>query len=228
MIALLPYDMVGVSAGLSVGLLVGAGYALARISRILGIRAGSIVHELWPPAVSAMLMAAVMLPVDRLLVNPTAHGTVVALLLLAVEGLVALALYTGALVVTAPESVSQLRSLATSALRREGPAASARSGRRVGSAYRERAGLQRDHLGPQRTGADRLSDRIGAEADPRGLGTDRRRRGEGCDGRAGGGDRRPRCADPPHLQGGQRGSGSGAQHRDRTFQGLIRELAGCR
>lgn len=127
MIALLPFGLVGVSAGLSVGLLVGAGYALARISRILGIRAGSIVHELWPPAVSATLMAAVMLPVDRLLVDPTAHGTVVSLLLLAVEGLVALALYTGALVVTAPESVSRLRSLATSALRREGPASSMRS-----------------------------------------------------------------------------------------------------
>lgn len=120
MVALLPFDLVGVVGGLSLGLGVGAVYALARVGRILEISRGSILAQLWPSAVAALAMVAALLPLDRLLVESETHATFAALLLLGAEGALGLAIYAGILVLLAPDTVSQVRSLIATARRRDG------------------------------------------------------------------------------------------------------------
>ena len=120
MVALLPYDLVGVVGGLSIGLAVGAIYALARVGRMLEISAGSLLAQLWPSALAGLAMAAALLPFDRLLTEPESHGTAVALLLLGAEGLIGLAIYAVILILLAPDTISQVRSLIATARRRDG------------------------------------------------------------------------------------------------------------
>lgn len=121
MVALLPFELVGVAAGLSIGVLVGAWYALVRLGRVLGIPGVEMARRIWPPAVAAIVMATAMLPVDRLLIDPPSHGAAVAILLLGAEGLIAALIYLAVLTPLAPDTLSKLRELARTARRRAGP-----------------------------------------------------------------------------------------------------------
>jgi O-antigen/teichoic acid export membrane protein len=120
-IALLPYDLVGVCIGLSLGLLVGAAYALARVGSMIEIPLRTLLAQLWAPAVAGALMVAVTLPLDRLVVQPLDHSTAVALLLIAAEGLLAVAIYAGTVAVLARDTIGQGREM-LAAIRRRGPA----------------------------------------------------------------------------------------------------------
>lgn len=118
MLALLPFDLVGVCAGLSVGMTVGAAYALVRTSRQIGFSAGDVVRALAPPAGAALLMAAVLLPVELLLVEAAERPTAEGILLLGAEAVAGLGLYLGALRLLAPEMTGELTGLVRRLLRR--------------------------------------------------------------------------------------------------------------
>ena len=124
MIALLGLDVIGVCLGLSAGLLVGGAYGLIRLGRILEVPLRSIASAIWPPAVAAMVMAAGLLPLDRLLLRPEDHGTVLALLFIGVEGVLGFVFFMLLLRLLAPQTVTELIGAVQAAARRGEPAAS--------------------------------------------------------------------------------------------------------
>jgi O-antigen/teichoic acid export membrane protein len=118
MIALLPFGLVGVSGGISVGMTVGAIYALVRVHRRIGLRSAGIVRAILPPAAAAVLMAAALLPVEFLVVDAASQPISKGLALLGAEALAGLALYAVALRVFAPAMIHDLTSLITRLIRR--------------------------------------------------------------------------------------------------------------
>lgn len=115
--SLMGFDLVGVAAGFSIGWCAGAAYALSRLGKLLEIPLRDMLRCLWAPAVAAMAMAAILMPIDRLLLDPVSHGVALALLLLAAEGLIATALYAAVLLPLAPDTIPRLREILGSARR---------------------------------------------------------------------------------------------------------------
>jgi len=93
MIALLPFDLVGVCAGLTIGATIGAGYALVIVGRQLEIAPWALVREILPSAIAAIAMAAVLTPIEFLLIQASTHGTIIGLVLLAFEALLGAGIY---------------------------------------------------------------------------------------------------------------------------------------
>lgn len=115
MVALLPLEIVGVALGVSLGSLIGAGYALRRLSRLLEIPLAAIAKQLWPPLTAALVMAAAILPLDRLVLDPADQSTATALLMLAGEGIAALAIYLALLSALVPGTLGRVRELLANA-----------------------------------------------------------------------------------------------------------------
>jgi PST family polysaccharide transporter len=111
MIALLGLDLTGVALGISIGWSIGAAYALYVTGRELGIGLGRIGGQLLAPAVAAAAMVGVVLPLDRLVLDPTSHGTAAALGLIGAEGVCAIAVYALVLLVLRPALPAELRSI---------------------------------------------------------------------------------------------------------------------
>jgi PST family polysaccharide transporter len=103
-IALLPLGLVGVAAAISVSAIGTLLYALRLSGRVTGLGSARLGSELWPPAAASIVMAAVMLPVEHLLVDAANRGTLVGLALLAAELLLAAAIYLGVLAIVAPST----------------------------------------------------------------------------------------------------------------------------
>ncbi len=118
MVALLPVGLVGVAGGFSIGACIGAGYALARLGGVLEIRLSAMLARIWPPLLASLAMAALMLPVDWLLIDPPSHSTALGVVLLAAEAAIALALYGLLLVLLVPDTVQKTRELIGVARRR--------------------------------------------------------------------------------------------------------------
>jgi O-antigen/teichoic acid export membrane protein len=118
MVALLPLDLVGVAGGFSIGAVAGACYGLAVLARTLETPLRGLLAQVWPPVVGAVAMAAAMLPVDRLLLDPPSHGTALALVLLGLEGLAAVAIYGVMLSFLAPKTIPDIRELVVAARNR--------------------------------------------------------------------------------------------------------------
>jgi PST family polysaccharide transporter len=123
MAALLPFGLIGVALGASIGTALAAAYSLVRLTGILELRGRDVVAQLWPPALAAAAMAGALLPLDRFVFDPTSHGTAVAVLLLACESLLAGLIYLITLHLLAPETAGRVRELARTARRRAAPAA---------------------------------------------------------------------------------------------------------
>lgn len=111
MLALAQVSLSGAAAGLSIGALAGAIYALTIATRHLGTNPATILREIWAPAIAASVMALAILPVDRQLLHPADHSTPVGLLLLAVEGLLCVAVFAAVLSVLAPHLPGEIRGL---------------------------------------------------------------------------------------------------------------------
>jgi PST family polysaccharide transporter len=123
MVALLGFDLVGVAAGISIGWVAGAAYALWLAGGRLELGLGQIARQLWAPALAGLVMAGALLPIDRLWLDPTAHANPAAVLLLALEGLAGLVIYALLLLALRRSLAAELRSLLSTALNRgEGPA----------------------------------------------------------------------------------------------------------
>jgi hypothetical protein len=119
MLALTPaIGLFGVGIGISVDAITGAAVAIAIASRTMEIPIRSFLVSIAPAAGAAVLMVAILFPVEKLLVDAADHGTALGLLLLAAEGLLGLAIYLLALRVLAPGIGTELLGLVRTARRR--------------------------------------------------------------------------------------------------------------
>lgn len=116
MVALLPFDLIGVAAGVSIGAVVGALYALRVAHRELDVSFASMRAEIAPPLLAALAMAAIMTPVELLVVDAASHGTAAGLALLAGEALACAGIFLGVLHLLAPGRLAELRGLARTAI----------------------------------------------------------------------------------------------------------------
>ena len=119
MIALLPFGLIGVCLGASLAVVVRTVYSFIRADRVLGIPLAAMWREIRPPLVAGVVMAAVVLPLELLVVDAASHGTALGLLLVVAEALLALAIYVGVIHLLAPgalrEFVGLLRTARTQA-----------------------------------------------------------------------------------------------------------------
>jgi len=120
MVALLPFDLVGVAAGLSLGTVGGAVYSLFRLGPLLGIPRLRMTAAFLPQAAAALLMAAVLTPVEFLLVDSASHGTALGLVLAGAEAAAGFALYALALYALAPATARDLATVIRRSVRRLG------------------------------------------------------------------------------------------------------------
>jgi O-antigen/teichoic acid export membrane protein len=118
MLALLPFGLVGVVAGLGLGWLAGGIYGLWKIERLLEIPIKDLLAEAFPPVAAALTMAAILTPLEFLVVQADSHGTALGLVLLAAEGILGLAIYLGALRLLAPETLREISGLVGGLLKR--------------------------------------------------------------------------------------------------------------
>lgn len=111
MLALLPLGLLGVAAGVSLGSLAASLYALARVRSMNSITAGTMFRECAPPLFAALAMAAVLVPVEFLLVEAQTRGTFVGLVLVLVEAAVGLAIYAALMWLVGRSTVREMRDL---------------------------------------------------------------------------------------------------------------------
>jgi O-antigen/teichoic acid export membrane protein len=113
MLALLPFGLIGVAAGLSVGAVIGGIYALQQIESHLGFPVRPMLAEIWPPAVASLVMAALLLGGERL-ADAGTHSVAVDLALILGGALAGLLIFLGVLRLLAPATVSELMRAAAS------------------------------------------------------------------------------------------------------------------
>lgn len=118
MVALLGFDLIGVSIGVSVGALIGACYALVMCRRILGVTLGSMLRELAPFAIASLVMVALTLALTTVL-DPTAHSIPIGLAMVAVLGAIGFGVYGAIVHVLAPDVARDGRRLLASARNRQ-------------------------------------------------------------------------------------------------------------
>jgi O-antigen/teichoic acid export membrane protein len=111
MAALLPFGLVGVCVGISIGAVVRAAYALHRAHVVVGLPLRSLLDAIRAPAIAALVMVAVLLPLDLLVLHAGDRAIVPGLLILSLEALLGLAIYGGILHVLIPGAVHELRGL---------------------------------------------------------------------------------------------------------------------
>jgi PST family polysaccharide transporter len=108
-LALVPFGLVGVTIGMSVSAIGVAAYAVWGMSLALGIPLRDLLSEIWPPALAATAMAAVLLLLEYLVVHADQRGTLLGLVLLALEALIGIGIYLLVLALVAPQSARELR-----------------------------------------------------------------------------------------------------------------------
>jgi PST family polysaccharide transporter len=108
MAALAPLGLSAIAVGLSLGAAAGGVLGLVYVVRVMAVSKEDVIREVWPPLVAALTMAAIMTPVEFLLVQAADHGTVVGLLLLAAEAIAAIAIYLAVLAILARDTAREL------------------------------------------------------------------------------------------------------------------------
>jgi O-antigen/teichoic acid export membrane protein len=111
MLALLPLGLVGVCVGISIGALVRTVYALRRGHVVFGLPLRNMLEAIRAPLIAAVVMLAVLLPLEAFVIQAGDHGTISGLLLLAFEAVLGLAVYAGMLHVLMPGVLAELRGL---------------------------------------------------------------------------------------------------------------------
>lgn len=112
MLALLPFGLVGVAAGLSAGAVVGAIYGLRQVKTHIGFPLRPMWHRIWPPAVASIAMALLVLGGERLL-DAGHNSTPIDVCLIVGGALAGAAIYLGVLMALAPQTISDLRAAAS-------------------------------------------------------------------------------------------------------------------
>jgi PST family polysaccharide transporter len=118
MVALLPLGLIGVAVGTSLGGLAGGAYALRKVASLLDLSQSQLLGAIWPPGLAALTMAAVLVPVQFLLIDASSLGTLRGLALIAAESVAAAILYLGLLRLFAPGTSRDLGSLLGGSVRR--------------------------------------------------------------------------------------------------------------
>ena len=117
-LALLPLGLIGVSAGLSLGAIAASVYALGQVRSLNSVSFGDFAREITAPLVASLAMAAVLTPLEFLVVEADTRGVALGLVLLLGEGLLGLALFAAAMSVLDRKTLTEMRDLAGGALRR--------------------------------------------------------------------------------------------------------------
>jgi|GEM_PF-1200561 len=115
MLALLPFDLVGVAAGFSIGALAGVLYAMRKASEIFSIRRIELARAIAPQLIAALIASFATLALQLFLVDAASHGQALGVLLLLGEIVFGLALYAGLLHLFDPELTGELPGLVRSA-----------------------------------------------------------------------------------------------------------------
>jgi O-antigen/teichoic acid export membrane protein len=111
MVALLPLGLVGVCIGISIGAVVRAAYAFSRAHVIVGLPLGNMLEAIRAPLLAALVMVAILFPLEAFVLHAGDQGTAAGLLLVALEGAVGLVIYAGILHVLIPGALAELRAL---------------------------------------------------------------------------------------------------------------------
>lgn len=118
MLALVPAGLTAASAGLSIGAMAGGAYAMVLMRDAAGVPIRSILAEVVPPAIAAVVAALALLPLEAFVVDAESHGTAAGAGLLVAEACAGAALYLAALAALAPATARELSQGAGTLLRR--------------------------------------------------------------------------------------------------------------
>jgi O-antigen/teichoic acid export membrane protein len=121
MAALLPFGLVGVCAGVSIGVVVRAAYAFRRAAELFAVSLGTMLRRIWAPLVAGGVMVIVLLPIEVLLVDAGSREHWLGLFLLAAEAGFGLCLYAGLVHLLAPGALDELIEMVRAVRRREPP-----------------------------------------------------------------------------------------------------------
>jgi O-antigen/teichoic acid export membrane protein len=119
MVVLLPLGLVGVCAGLSIGMLVGAIYAILQAGQRLEVGLRPLASATVPALFAGLTMAAVLTPIELLIVHASSHGIAAGIALLIAESLFGFAIYLLTLRLVSRDGFFELVTLARRLLRRE-------------------------------------------------------------------------------------------------------------
>lgn len=122
MLALLPLGLLGVTSGISLGCIGTSFYAMSKVRKLNAISIRELLREILPPLGAALAMAAIMVPLEFLVVEAASKGTLEGLGLLLAEGLGGLLLYVGFMHVVARHTMREMLGLFTKMIRRGQPA----------------------------------------------------------------------------------------------------------
>lgn len=117
----LPFGVVGVAVGVSLGSVLVACYAAATASRVIGVPVSDSFAATWPPVVASTVMAVAVWALDRLLLQAGSRPLGAALVLLAVEALAGAVVYVAMLQVIAPATGAEVRAVLRAGARRLEP-----------------------------------------------------------------------------------------------------------
>jgi len=119
--ALIEFGLIGVAVALSLSALAASGYALLWIVRLTDIPLRRLLREVWPAAVSAVLMAGSLYALDRRLLEAGERSVGAGLALITLEVVLAAIVYLVTLGALAPHTAAEL----WDAVRRRRPGADA-------------------------------------------------------------------------------------------------------
>lgn len=118
-----PFGLIGVALGVSIDAIASAWFSILRARRAMGIPLRAMFGAIVPQLLAALLMVAVLLPLETLVIDAASHGTRLGLALLALEAALGVLVYLSALMILRPGLPGELRALVASARRsgRPGP-----------------------------------------------------------------------------------------------------------
>jgi PST family polysaccharide transporter len=117
MLAMLPFGLTAVAAGVSFGAVVAGAYAVYVADRVLHIPLRSSLAAIWPPALAAVGMAVAMIPLEGLL-DPADRETLAGIGLLGALALCGGVVYLVLLRLASATAFGELRGLAAMAVRK--------------------------------------------------------------------------------------------------------------
>lgn len=119
LLIVVPNGLIGVCAGVSIGAIAGAAYALWRVGPLLGVEYRAMAREILPPLVASLAMIAVLVPLETQVIQAADHRVGIGLALLAGEIALGVVLYVAVLSRMAPKHFAEFMGLVRIVLRRD-------------------------------------------------------------------------------------------------------------
>jgi O-antigen/teichoic acid export membrane protein len=108
MLALAPLGLSAAAASLSIAGVIGAIYAVRIAAANTRVSVRRMWREIWPPTVAGITMAGLVLPVDRLVVEPESHAAALGFALLIAEGLLCMLIFVALMRLLAPTTLQEI------------------------------------------------------------------------------------------------------------------------